>query len=78
MSVNLVGNRVADRDLESRVVHYLADRQLPALRRLRIEAQDGTVTLRGELPSFYEKQIAIHSCRRVAGVHSLIDAVEVS
>jgi osmotically-inducible protein OsmY len=45
---------------------------------LQVDVQEGTVTLRGRVASFYEKQVAIHSCQRVAGVHKLIDAVDVS
>jgi osmotically-inducible protein OsmY len=67
-----------DRDLERRVFNYLAARYLPALKKLEVEAHDGAVTLRGKVQSFYEKQIAIHSCQRVAGVQRLIDAVVVS
>lgn len=67
-----------DSDLQRRVTNYLASRFLPALKRLEVKTQDGTVILRGKLPTFHAKQIAIHSCRRVAGVRELIDEVEVS
>jgi osmotically-inducible protein OsmY len=67
-----------DQDLERRVVSYLAARYLPSLRQLHVSVQEGTVTLRGSVRSFYEKQIAIHSCQRVAGVRRLIDAVDVA
>ena len=67
-----------DRDLERRVVSYLADRHLPGLRHLTVEAQAGTVTLRGTVHSYYEKQLSQQCCRRVAGVLKLIDAVDVA
>ena len=67
----------ADGDLRRRVASFLASRYLPALRSLDIEAQGGIVTLRGRVSTFYEKQVAISSCRRVAGVLRLIDAVDV-
>lgn len=67
-----------DQDLQRRVVSFLAGRYLPSLRQLQVDVHEGTVTLRGCVTSFYEKQIAIHSCQRVAGVHKLVDAVDVA
>lgn len=68
---------VADRDLERRVVSYLLGRHVPGLRHLAVEANNGTVTLRGRVQTFYEKQLCHHTCKRVAGVVKLIDAVDV-
>ena len=39
---------------------------------------DGNVTLRGSVASFYEKQIAIQTCRVLAGIERLTDAVDVA
>ena len=64
-------------ELRCRVTSYLATKHLPSLRRLMVNAAEGTVTLRGSVDSFHEKQIAIHSCRRVAGVRQLVDAMDV-
>jgi osmotically-inducible protein OsmY len=68
----------ADCDLKRRVSNYLASRYFPALNRLEIDAQCGIVTLRGSVLSFYEKQVALHSCQRVAGVVQLVDDVSVT
>ena len=68
----------SDRDLERRVVNYLAGRHLPGLRHLDVQACGGTVTVRGTVNSFYEKQLSQQCCRRVAGVVKLIDAVHVA
>ena len=67
-----------DRDLERRVKAFLADRNLPALRRLGVRSQRGVVTLRGRLRTFYEKQLSGQAARRVAGVIDVIDATEVA
>ena len=67
-----------DSDLQSRVSSFLASRYLPALRRLSVQASGGVVTLCGKVGSFYEKQVALNTCQRVAGVQRLIDAVEVA
>ena len=48
-----------DRDLERRVTAFLADRNLPALRRLGVRSHRGVVTLRGRVRTFYEKQLAV-------------------
>ena len=68
----------ADRDLERRVVSLLLGRQLPALRRVAVQAREGCVTLRGRVASFYEKQMALSCCRSVDGVVSVDDQVAVS
>jgi osmotically-inducible protein OsmY len=57
-----------DRDLENRIRRFLAGLHRHSLLKLEIEAENGEVTVRGELDSFYEKQLALAGCRRVAGV----------
>ena len=66
-----------DRELERRVMNYLHGRQVPAVRAVSVQADNGTVTLRGEVPSFYQKQLCISCSRRVAGVVRLVDQIEV-
>lgn len=67
----------ADRDLERRVLSFLERGHRPGLRSLMVEACNGTVTLRGQVRTFYEKQLGHDCCRRVAGVVKLIDAIDV-
>ena len=67
----------ADFELEKRIRNFLSTRHQPALERLEVEASGGTVTLRGKVTSYYEKQLGQTCCRRVAGVVRLIDAVVV-
>jgi osmotically-inducible protein OsmY len=74
----LCGSDAADRDLERRVKSFLFERQIWALRMLEVVCNRGVVTLCGQVSSFYEKQIAISACQRVAGVRRLVDAVQVS
>jgi osmotically-inducible protein OsmY len=66
-----------DRDLERRVANYLADRSVPALRRVAVEACEGHVTFRGRVSSFYEKQLMLNCYRAVPGVVSIVDHVAV-
>jgi osmotically-inducible protein OsmY len=66
-----------DRDLERRVTTFLATRHVPGLRNLAVEAQNGVVTVSGQVLTFYEKQLCNQCCRRVAGVLELINEVDV-
>ncbi|MCI0361869.1 MAG: BON domain-containing protein [Planctomycetaceae bacterium] len=70
--------RSSDRQLERQIASHLAETNRPSLRRLAVNVADGNVTLRGRVTSFYEKQIAIQTCRVLAGVERLTDAVEVA
>ena len=71
-------NVTTDRDLQRRVALYLHERHRPGLRRLKVQAESGTVEVSGTVDTFYEKQLCQHICRRVAGVVKLVDKVEVS
>jgi len=68
----------ADRLLASQIETQLAGTNRASLRRLSVNVSAGEVTLRGSVSSFYEKQIAIQTCRMLAGIDRLIDAVEVA
>lgn len=67
-----------DRHLERQITQLLAERHCQALRHLEVQACDGIVTLRGQVRSFYEKQLSYDCCRRVDGVIRLVDAVDVA
>ncbi|HMP78569.1 MAG TPA: BON domain-containing protein [Pirellulaceae bacterium] len=68
----------ADDDLQRRVANFLHSQHFPAFKRLHVEVQDGAVTVLGTVDSFYEKQVALSSCQRVAGVLALIDQIAVT
>lgn len=67
----------ADLELRRRVEGELAETHRPSLTRLAVDVRQGMIHLSGCVQSFYEKQLAIHSCIRAAGAGRLIDAVEV-
>ena len=69
---------LSDRDLEHHVMVQLLDRSSAALRQIVVRADNGTVTLRGTVTSFYQKQLCIQACRAVPGVMALVDEVEVA
>ncbi len=66
-----------DEDLRRRISSYLGSRHFPAFRHLEVRVAGGAVTLAGRVSSFYEKQVALDTCRRVAGVLSTVDEVQV-
>jgi hypothetical protein len=65
----------ADGDLKRRVTTFLSTQHRPALRSLEVDVREGTVTLRGRVATFYEKQLSGQLARRVAGVIRLVDDV---
>ena len=69
---------LADLEIRRRVVVHLAEMNRPSLRRLGVQVHHGMITLSGSVTSFYEKQLAIHSCVAVAGCGRMVDAVQVA
>ncbi len=67
-----------DCELQRRVRAFLAGRHYQALRRLRIDVEEGAVVLSGTLPTFHQRQIAVECARHVAGVLRVIDRLNVS
>ena len=73
-----VPRKVSNDELARRVKIFLSSRHHTSFRQLHIEANGGTVTVRGRVGSFYEKQLTYQCCRHVAGVFNIIDQVDVS
>ena len=67
----------ADEDVQQRVSRFLTSRHFPTFRNLVVDVEHGAVTLSGQVDSYYEKQVALNSCQRVAGVLALIDDIDV-
>lgn len=64
--------------MELRVEQFLTSRHVPGLRSLTIQADDGVVTLSGNVFTFYEKQLCNQCLRRVPGIKQLINTVDVT
>jgi osmotically-inducible protein OsmY len=73
-----VAGTPADRLLANKISTNLADTNRFNLKRLAVDVQRGEVTIRGCVGSFYERQIAIQTCRLVPGIDRLIDALDVA
>jgi osmotically-inducible protein OsmY len=70
-------NRLDNAPLADRVLTALRQSAFAAVRRLECEAKDGVVRLRGQVPTFYTRQVALGLARRVRGVECVIDQIEV-
>ncbi len=66
---------IANKELQKQVVAYLASRNFHSFRRLTVRAHQGVVSLSGNLDTYYERQVAVESARRVAGVTRIIDRI---
>ena len=66
-----------DDEIRFRVIQYLGSRHFREFDQLQVSVKNGSVTLSGKLSNFYHKQVAIHSCQRVAGVIGMIDRIRV-
>ena len=64
-------------DLIRRVRNFLSQQGVNSAHHLNIEVNDGTVTLHGRVSSFYERQLCISCCQRIAGVARFIDNLTV-
>lgn len=68
----------SDSEIEQNVRAFLEGCNMPALRRLAVSVSAGTVTLRGQVRTFYERQLTQQCLRRIAGVRQLIDRTVVN
>lgn len=66
-----------DWDLKQRVVNFLRQKHVMRGENVRVDVADGLVTLRGHVRTYYERQLLISACRRVAGVISIVDELDV-
>ena len=74
----LDATRGEDLELARRVENFLHSKQMRSLRSVAVEADQGKVRLRGDVGSFYEKQLCLSCTLRVAGVIDLVDEIRVA
>jgi osmotically-inducible protein OsmY len=68
---------LTDRRMGEQVIQALWGSNMPGLRRIAIEVRRGTVTLRGEVASFYERQTAVARTVSIKGVSRVVDMLRV-
>jgi len=70
------GTDEAALDLKRRISIFLSLKGVSSVRLLNIEVTNGTVTFRGTVASFYERQLCL-SCQHVPGVRKVVDDLKV-
>jgi osmotically-inducible protein OsmY len=65
-------------ELKRRILNFLHQRHVPTLRSIHVDVDQGVVTMRGRVDSFYHKQLCLNCCQRVAGVVQVIDQIRVA
>ena len=76
-SPELITQEAKDRELSRRVRIAIIDRFFPALHNLDIEVLAGVATLRGQVPTTYERRLARYRARGVQGITGVVDAIEI-
>jgi osmotically-inducible protein OsmY len=66
-----------DHQLEHRARNILEQHPHLARRRVRLEATQGRLTLRGHVKSYFQKQLAQEALRNLEGVSQLENLLEV-
>lgn len=66
-----------DQDITTRVRLALGLCQRLTLRSIALEVSEGAVTLRGTVPTFFDRQVAFETTRHVAGVRQVHDELQV-
>lgn len=68
---------VVESPLHEIVTSALANHPHLPLRRMKIEAEQGRVVLKGTVKSYFHKQIAQETLRRIDGVEAIENLLEV-
>jgi osmotically-inducible protein OsmY len=69
---------LVDAPLDNRVLIALTKNPYLFGRTLRFETDEGRVTLRGEVRSYFQKQMAQEAVRRIDGVYEIHNELEVA
>ncbi|MCA9185422.1 MAG: BON domain-containing protein [Pirellulaceae bacterium] len=73
----MISEAVVTNKLESLVAAAIEKTPELARRHLRFETQDGHVTLRGSVATYFQKQVAQETIRRIDGVAAVSNELEV-
>jgi hypothetical protein len=72
-----VCSEAANEDLRRRIVNTLYAQRIPGANSLGVETKAGFVVVCGRLPSSRDRRRCVELCRRVAGVITFTDKLEV-
>ena len=70
-------HKAVDHELKRRIINFLRTCRVPGLANLEVEAETGTVVIRGTLPSASAKWLCLECSRHVSGVVDVVDEIEV-
>lgn len=70
--------RVSPEPVENAAKSRLARTGYPKLKAIECSFRDGTMVLRGQVPTYFHKQVAQEALRSVAQVKQVINNIEVS
>jgi len=68
----------ADLTRRDLIQNLLDGHQRRELREIQITSEDGTITLQGNVSSFYLRQLCIRCCQQVVGVFHINDQLQVA
>ena len=66
-----------DATVQRRIATFLDSRNFSSFNHLEVSVVNRVATIYGVVDSFYEKQVALNSCKRVAGVIDVVDDIRV-
>jgi osmotically-inducible protein OsmY len=69
--------QTAERSLDHRVSHALEQSPYFSRRNLRFKTSEGRVVLQGQVSSYFQKQMAQEALRRIDGISSIANELEV-
>ena len=67
-----------DLQLKRQIETNLQKHKRRRINQIHVEVNAGVAVLKGEVSSYYEKQLALDSCRQVKGVVETVDHIDVS
>ena len=73
-----VRKNVNDDRLKSKINELLCGQHYPSFKTLNVEVDHGLVTISGTLKSYYQRQVALSTCQKLADVITVIDMMYVS
>ena len=68
----------ADGQVARQIAARLVETGRSALARLTVDVRPGRIALRGQVQTYYEKQLAIQTCLMVTGGDWLVDVAELA
>jgi osmotically-inducible protein OsmY len=69
---------MSDQNIERGIREYLKARHIPGLTIATVQVERGNAIVRGSAASNFAKRVCWECCRRVTGVRSVVDLVDLA